>query len=158
MANVALVLAIALVVTLIVTRIRRSTGIVAQRGTGIRQDLGTMSDRPRIRVRSVTVTAPERVHLVLTPLPRSSHGGDSAKGDADPDPDADPEPDPDPDPDPDLDFDVILNESAFGFALLNQWQESQCSIAIVTPPGTRILRLRSIDDLQPLTLSCVDRT
>ena len=53
---------------------------------------------------------------------------------------------------PDLDLVVVLRDEDFGLELLDQWQQSQAVLAIVMPPGSRLVRLRSIDDLQPVTL------
>ena len=49
MANVVVVVVVALVAWYIVARIRRSHGIVARRGLSIGADLGTLSDAPRMR-------------------------------------------------------------------------------------------------------------
>jgi hypothetical protein len=56
----------------------------------------------------------------------------------------------------DLDLVVSLQEDDFGYELLRQWQRSGTKVAIVMPPDSRIVRLRSVDDLQPLTLRRVD--
>jgi hypothetical protein len=109
-----------------VQRHRRS--FVPQRGTSVGADLGAMSDKPRVRVRTVTTTGPGRVRLVLEPE------GESA----------------------DLDFVVLLGEDDSGLELLEQWRGSESVLALVLPPGGRLVRLRSIDDLQPLTLRRAD--
>jgi hypothetical protein len=49
-----------------------------------------------------------------------------------------------------------LNEDDFGFGLLREWQRAGTAVAIVMPPDSHIVRLRSVDDLQPLTLRRVD--
>jgi hypothetical protein len=109
--------------------VRRRQGLVAQRGTSIGADLGALADQARVRVRSVMKEGPDRVRVVLTP---------------------------EADPETDLDLVVLLREDEFGFELLHEWKRSERSIAIVMPPDSRIVRLRSIDDLQPLTLRRVD--
>jgi len=107
---------------------RRRHGLVAERGISIGADLGRLGDAPRVRVAAVTTDGPTRVRLVLTP----EGGGD------------------------DLDFLVSLSDADFGFGLLRDWQRSQAPLGIVLPPGSRLVRLRSVDDLQPLTLRRVE--
>jgi hypothetical protein len=136
MAKVALVLAVLLLVWLISSLVRgRRGGIVARRGMGIGADLGALADKPRVRVRAMTKSGPDRVHVILTP---ESGPGDGLSTSSD------------------LDLDVVLSDGEFGFELLQEWQRSESSLAIVMPPGSRLVRLRSIDDLQPLTLRRAD--
>jgi hypothetical protein len=116
---------------------RGGRGIVARRGMSVGADLGTMADKSRVRVLSVTRVGPDNVRLVLTPEP-----GPSTR--------------PGLSPSPDLDLLVSLGEDDFGFELLHEWERSQTSIAIVMPPDSRIVRLRSVEDLQPLTLRRAD--
>ena len=135
MGNIALFVLAVVVVATIVWYLRfHGTGIVARRGLSIGADLGTMGDRQRVRVQSVTKTGPDRVHVLLLPEASSTDGSGSVAPS-------------------DLDFVVSLTDEEFGFQLLNQWQRSASSLAVVIPPGTRLVRLRSIDDLQHLTLS-----
>jgi len=108
---------------------RRRHGLVAERGMSVGADLGTLSDRPRVRVREVTTMGPERVRLVLTP---------------------------EADPAADMDLVVSLREDEFGFDLLHEWRRSGAPVAIVFPPGSHLVRLRGVDDLQPLTLRRAD--
>jgi len=112
---------------------RHRRGLVPQRGTSVGADLGALSDKPRVRVRTVTPVGADRVHLVLA---------------ADPD-DVDRSVITDP---ADLDLVVFLHEGEVGLELLHEWTRSQTLLAMVIPPGSRLVRLRSIDDLQPLTL------
>lgn len=100
-------------------------------------DLRAMADQPRVRVRAVTKEGPDHVHLVLAP----ERPDDDRSGLV---------------PATDLDLIVALREGDFGFELLHEWHRSGSSLAIVVPPGSRIVRLRSIDDLQPLTLRRAD--
>jgi len=134
--NVLVVLAVVLVVSFVVRVVnRRRRGLVAERGMSVGADLGTMRDQPRVRVRTVTRVTPDRVRVVLAP------DVDPADGAAQ---------------QPDLDLVVVLRDEDFGFELLDQWQQSQAVLAIVMPPGGRLVRLRSIDDLQPVTLRRAD--
>ena len=116
----------------IVRRHRR--GIVAERGMSIGADLKALADQPRVRVRALTKAGPDRFVLVLQPETEAGSGSDTAAP-------------------PDVELLVSLREEAFGFDLLHEWKRAQCILAIVMPPDSRIVRLRSIDDLQPLTLS-----
>jgi len=133
------VLVVVLVVWGVITGIRRNRrGLVAERGTSIGADLGALSDQPVVRVRTLTREGPGHYLLVLTPEP----GPDDA---------------PVAQTSPDIEMVVNLTEDQFGFDLLREWERSKAPIAMVIPPESRLVRLRSIDDLQPLTLSRVDR-
>lgn len=134
LASAVILVLLVLVVYAAVTGIRRSRTIVAKRGLSIGADLGTLSDRPRVVVREVTPTEPGCVHLVLAPE-GSSAGSDAWA---------------------ELDFVVSLREEEFGYQLLREWQQAGSVVAVVLP-GNRLVRLRSVDSLQPLTLSRVDR-
>lgn len=137
MAKVALVLAVLLLAWLVSSLVRgHRGGIVPRRGMGVGADLGALADKPRVRVRAVTKSGPDRVRLILTP--------ESGPGDG-------------PSTSSDLDLIVVLSEEEFGFELLQEWKGSGSSLAIVMPSGSRIVRLRSIDDLQPLTLRRADQ-
>jgi hypothetical protein len=133
-ANVAVVLLVLLVALYVSAVIRRKGhGLVPRRGTGVASDLGTLADKPRVRVSEVTRTGPDRVHVVLTPAPNPT-GGDRVETSSD------------------LVFVVSLREDESGNELLNEWWRTGKALAIVVPPGSQLVRLRSIDDLQPLTL------
>jgi hypothetical protein len=114
---------------------RRGRGIVARRGMSIGADLGMLADAARVQIRGLTQTGSDRVRLVLSPA-------------------LDPTGDP-PQP-PDVELVVLLSADEFGFEVLNEWKRSEAWIAIVTPPSSRIVRLRSVDSLQPLTLRRAD--
>jgi hypothetical protein len=131
-ANVALVLLLLLLVWYIISFLRRR-GIVARRGLSIGADLGMLADTPRVRVRAVTKAGPDRVRLVLSPEPSPVEGSGLTTSS-------------------DLDLVVYLREEEFGFGLLHEWKRAESSIAIVIPPNSPLVRLRSVDDLQPLTL------
>ena len=134
MGNLAVVVLVVLVVysTVVLLR-RRGHGIIARRGLSIGADLGALSDAPRVRIQSFAAAGPDRVRLVLAP--------EKVQIDRDPAPGS-----------PDLDLMVWLREEEFGFGLLQEWQKSGHLIAMVLPPGGRLVRLRSVDDLQHLTL------
>jgi hypothetical protein len=138
MANVAAVLAVLLLIWFVVSILRRrGHGIVARRGLSVGADLGALADKPRVRVRAVTKAGPDRVRLILTPEQGPADGPGLMTS-------------------PDLDLVVFLREEQSGFELLNEWKRSESSLAIVMPPGGRLVRLRSIDGLQPVTLRRVD--
>jgi hypothetical protein len=136
--NIALVILVLVVAWYVISLVRRhQRGIVAQRGLSIGADLGALSDQARVRVKAVTVVGPDRVHLLLSPDTDPADGRPSG-------------------PATDLDLVVLLKEDEFGFELLQEWKRRERPVAIVVPPGSRIVRLRSPDDLQPLTLRRVD--
>ena len=136
MTNVLLALLAVLVAWYLISMVRRHRrGIVAERGMSVGADLASLADKPRMRVRFVSRVGPDRVRLVLTP--ETVHPDELSTA-------------------PDLDLVVVLSEQEFGFDLLQEWKRSDSSIAIVIPPDSRIVRLRSIDDLQPLTLRRAD--
>jgi hypothetical protein len=146
-ANVAVLLVVALASWFVVSVVRRRRhGLVAERGTGIGADLGVLSDAPRVTVKTVTAIGADRARVVLRrETPAVVDGGTktgAAEGTAD--------------PSGDLDMVVHLRPEDSGFALLQGWQEAGMALALVIPPQSRIVRLRSIDDLQPLTLRRVD--
>ena len=138
MATVRVVIVVALAVGFIMYTLRRYRhGIVAERGTSIGADLGALSDAPRVLVQEVATVGPDRIRVVLVPAPGS-------RGDALPPPTTR------------RDLCVRRGDDDFGLGLLEQWQRSASPLAIVTPPGSRLVRLRSVDDLQHLTLRLVE--
>jgi hypothetical protein len=127
-AVVALVLVLFAISVSIVRRHRRS--FVPQRGAGVGADLGALDDQPRVRIQSVTLVGPDRVRLVLRP--QAASGGAPTSED--------------------LDLVVRLREGDMGFEFVREWNRMGTVLAIVIPPDSRLVRLRSTDDLQPLTL------
>jgi hypothetical protein len=124
MTNILLVVAFAAVAWFVFSYIQRHRRqLVPERGTSVGADLGALADLPRVRVASVMTVGPDRVRVVLAP-----EAG------------------------PELDMVVSLSEDEFGFEQLHEWQRSGSPVALVMPPSSRIVRLRSVDDLQPLTL------
>ncbi len=135
MATVVVVLIFALLVWLVVSTIRtRGRGLVSRRGTGIEADLGAMAGRPTVRVRSVLAVGGDRVELVLGNDPSSTTPG---TGDAETE---------------DTHLVVFLDANDFAFEQLHHWRRDGTELAMVMPPGSHILRLRSVDELQPVTL------
>jgi hypothetical protein len=129
MASVIVVLVVVAATWLVVSFVRsRRHGLEAKRGLSIGADLGMLADTPTVVVHAVTTSRPGTVSLVLT---RDADGTD-------------------------LDLAVSLQEDDFGYQLLRQWQRSGTKVALVMPPDSKIVRLRSVDDLQPLTLRRVD--
>jgi hypothetical protein len=127
-ASVVLVIVVIGVVWIVVAFVRsRRYGLEAKRGLSIGADLGQLADTPKVTVRTVTTAGTGTVRLVL-----------AAESEAD------------------IDVIVSLNEDDFGFGLLREWQRAGTAVAIVMPPDSHIVRLRSVDDLQPLTLRRVD--
>ena len=115
---------------------RHGAGIVAQRGSSTGADLGALRDQPRVRISSVLKVGPDRFRITLAPAgPEDDESIPTELG---------------------LELVVSLNEDEFGFELLHEWKRSGTPLAIVVRPDTRVVRLRSLDDLQPLTLRRVD--
>jgi hypothetical protein len=141
-ANVVLVLVIVLFAWYMVALVRRRRrGIVAERGMSIGADIAALADQPRVRVRALSEAGPGRAMLVLSPE-GDTQAGDAYEGVA---------------AAPDLEVLVDLRTEDFGFRQLQEWQHSQSALAIVMPPDSHVLRLRAIDDMQPLTLRRVER-
>jgi hypothetical protein len=135
-ANVAVVLVVFLGVSGVVAFLRRHRrGIVAERGMSIGADLGALADQRQVQVRAVTAEGADRVRLLLAPCPLE--GPELGAG-------------------PDLDVIVSLRDGDFGLELLQQWHRNQDLLALVLPPASQLVRLRSIADLQPLTLRRID--
>lgn len=109
---------------------RRRRGIVAERGIGVGADLGGLADAPRVRVRRVQLTGPDRAEVIL--VPDDGEGEDEIR------------------------YTVWLEGGDFGYDLLNEWQRDNEPVAIVLPPGGRLIRLRSASTLQHLTLRRMD--
>jgi hypothetical protein len=127
--SVLLVLFVALVASLIIRVIRRyRRGLVSERGMSIGADLGSLGDAPQVTVTEVSRTAPDRVRVVLS-------NEDAALG---------------------FDVTVALRDSEFGSGQLEEWHQSGERLGIVIPPGSHLIRLRSITSLQHLTLRRVD--
>jgi hypothetical protein len=134
MANVVVLLTVALLVVLAFSFVRRRRhSFVPRRGTSVGADLGALSDQPRVRVQEVALIGPDRVRLLLTP----DRDGET-------------------EPTTRSDLDAIVSVRDDQLGLLRQWQERASPLAIVIPPESRLIRLRSIEDLQPLTLRRVD--
>ena len=128
MASVIVVLVVVVATWLAVSFVRsRRHGLEAKRGLSIGADLGMLADTPTVTVQAVTVVDPEKVRVVL------------AQGDGS-----------------ELDLVVSLKASEFGYELLRQWERSGSKVAMVMPTDSHIVRLRSVDDLQPLTLRRID--
>ena len=55
-----------------------------------------------------------------------------------------------------FEFAIAINETEPGYPLLQDWMERQCILGVVLPPDSPLIRLRCLDDLQPLTLRRLD--
>jgi len=108
--------------------------MVGVRGFGPSADIGRLQDAPRVRVSEFVVTGPERARLVL--VPARDAGGHAADAEAE--------------------YVVAVDTDEPAFEILRDWQADQRVLGAVAPRESRILRLRSLDDLQPLTLRRLD--
>jgi len=113
---------------------RRRRSMVGVRGFGPTADIGRLHDVPRVRVGELTVIGPERARLVL--VPASDAGVHAADAEAE--------------------YLVAVDAEEPAFDILRDWQANQRVLGAVAPNDSRILRLRSLDDLQPLTLRRLD--
>jgi len=108
--------------------------MVGARGFGTSADIGRLHDVPRVRVGELSMTGPESARLVL--VPASDAGGHAADAEAE--------------------YLVAIDADEPAFGILQDWQAKQQVLGAVVPNGSRILRLRALDDLQPLTLRRLD--
>jgi hypothetical protein len=97
---------------------------------GVAADFGVLGATPRVHIESITRTGADTARLVVR-----REGSDNPE---------------------ELTFVVALQEGEFGAGLLEEWRQADSSIAMVIPPNTHILRLRSVDSLQNLTLRRVE--
>ncbi len=136
MDSVLLVVVVVVVAGLVIVYVRgRGRGLVAKHGMSIGGDMAMMADRPRARVAMVAPEGSGRVRLVLS--------FESLDGPAFA-------------PEADREYVASLEQDSFGFGLLRQWQQGDHALAVAVPPGGRLLRLRSTEDLQHLTLRLVE--
>ena len=101
---------------------------------GVRADLERMRDAPRATVVELRATGARSARLVLRPVA----AGDGSGGGAD------------------LEFVVEVGVSDPGWDVLRGWRDAGSVVAVVMPPESSLLRLRGLDDLQPLTLRRLD--
>ena len=74
MGSVAVVIVLVALVAYIIATIRkRRRGIVAERGTGVGADLGGLADAPRVRIRYVHLTGPDRADWGVLRQPPRDH-------------------------------------------------------------------------------------
>jgi hypothetical protein len=129
------------VVVIAITIWRRRAQLVSSRGMGVRADLMRLHEVPRVRVSDLAMTGPDAAHLALVTAPVDDGDDEAAPPDTTPDEAA-----------IGLEFSIEMNESEPGWALLRDWIERQCVLGCVIPPDSRLIRLRCLEDLQPLTL------
>ena len=127
------------VVVIAITIWRRRAQLVSTRGMGVRADLMRLNEVPRVRVKELTMTGPDAAHLALVSAPLE--GGDGGEPEEVHDESS-----------IGLEFSIEMNESEPGWALLREWIERQCVLGCVIPPDSRLIRLRCLEDLQPLTV------
>ncbi len=117
---------------------RRRARLVPVRGYGPAADVGRLrEDVPRVRVRALTVLGPDEARLTLGPVPDREESTGGSDG-------------------PETEYRIALDGRDPGFAILSDWLDDQTVLGAVLPEGTALIRLRSVDDLQPLTLRRLD--
>ncbi len=113
---------------------KRRTSIVPQRGMSVGADVGRLRDMPRVQVAEVTVLGSDRAHVVLHPVD-ATHSGDLRVDDG---------------------FDIWLADRDPALDQLREWRDDQSVLGMATSVDSNIVRLRCIDDLQPVTLRRLD--
>lgn len=119
---------------------RRRAQLVSVRGMGVRADLTRLHEVPRVRVTELTMTGPNAAHLAL--VTATASGEDDTESEEmtyEEGPIG-------------LEFSIEMNESEPGWGLLREWMQHQSVLGCVVPPDSRLIRLRCLEDLQPLTL------
>jgi hypothetical protein len=138
MLNLAVLFLVVLLAGFAVTfALRHRRSLAPRRGIGVAADLGALADQPRVLVQTVAKAGLDRIRLVLAPAMGAADTSALPTSSA-------------------LDLVVALRDGEFGFELLQEWMQSATPLAIVIPPDSRLVRLRSIEDQQPLTLRRVD--
>jgi hypothetical protein len=117
---------------------RHRASLVSTRGFGVRADVGRLHDVPRVRIGEIRMTGARVARLTVVAAPPADD--DDAP----------------PDEAVELAFDVEIDPADSSFALLQEWLVARSVLGIVLAPSTRIIRLRSLDDLRPLTLRRID--
>jgi hypothetical protein len=117
--------------------LRRRTQLISVRGMSTTADIGRLNDMPRVQARDLTMTGSDSARLTVV-TPSDAEGARSGAGGTE------------------TEFLIAINDGDPGFAILNQWIEDQSVLGMVVPPESRLLRLRCLDDLQPLTLRRLD--
>jgi hypothetical protein len=134
-----------LVVAVGTTVWRRRGQWISKRGMGPRADLERLREVPRVRVGELTMTGPDAARLVLVSVDSDAEGAaegtDGPVGESGGDPSA-----------VGLEFEIEMNEDEPGYPLLREWIGRRAVLGFVLPPDSRLIRLRNLDDLQPLTL------
>ena len=131
---IALVVWLILAVWLVGAIRRRRTSIVSKRGMSVGADIGRLHDVPRVRVDEIAMTGPDAARLVLAAVDEGPASASEVEGT----------------------YTIWLNEQDPGFAQLHEWRDDGSVLGMVLPPESNLIRLRSIDDLQPLTLRRLD--
>ena len=108
----------------------RRSQLIPERGTSVRADVGALSDVPRVRLSDLQMVGTDVARIVFVPI--------------------------DPERTAESAMLVSIGEREQGFAILRNWYEKGSTLGLVIPPDSRLVRLRGLDDLQPLTLRRVD--
>jgi hypothetical protein len=117
---------------------RHRDRITPLRGFGTAADIGRLRyDVPRVQVQELTVVGPDETRLAVRPVadPDDVGSGSDEAG---------------------LEFRVAMNERDPGYQILQDWLTDETVLGIVLPAESRLIRLRSIEGLQPLTLRRLD--
>jgi hypothetical protein len=116
---------------------RRRARLFSRQYMGMHADVERLYELPRVCVTGLTMTGRDAARLALSPKHANDHTDHAlamVEGD----------------------YLVALHESDSEFELLRGWLEHQNVLGVVVPPESRIIRLRCLEDLQPLTLRRLD--
>jgi len=113
----------------------RRAQLIPERGTSVRADVGVLRDAARVRLSDLQMVGPDVARIVFVPIDASSAAPTSPSESA---------------------MLVSIGEREQGFAILRNWYEQGSTLGLVIPPDSRLVRLRGLDDLQPITLRRVD--
>lgn len=109
--------------------LRRRGKLVSKRGFGVGADLQRLSEVPRVRICEVSIADRDVVLLGLVPA-RLEDAASEVAGE----------------------FSIALSASDPEFDLLCEWLRRGSDLGVVFPAGGRLIRLRNVEDLQPVTL------
>ncbi len=116
---------------------RRRDRLVPKRGLSVRADVERLHDMPRVIVAEFSAIGADSARLTLV---SAGAGRLEAAREA-----------------PVMgEFLIAISDREAGYAILRDWRDHKSVLGVVMPPDTRIMRLRSLDDLQPLTLRLLD--
>ena len=117
--------------------LRHRSQVVSVRGMSTTADVGRLHDMPRVQAHDLTMMGADSAYLTVVSLENPEGANPDAAG-------------------TESEFLIAINQGDPGWGILQDWIAHGTVLGIVVPPESRLLRLRSVDDLQPLTLRRLD--